>query len=277
MGIYTSQKGREAILSLYDKHLERLGREYNDIYVDTSFGKTHIVETGNTDGGPLLVFHGGNSTTAYTLLTMDFLMGFHIYAADIIGHPGKSAEVSLSPYNYDYGKWVSEVIDALGYKSISCFGGSFGAGVIVKTLCTAPQKIKRAAVLIPSGISNAPAINSISMLVPMIMYQITHRDKWLIKTFMPLAINEDNITDDILEMSKLSIKYTKVKTGMPSDADADKLAQYTNPLLVMAADRVLPRIRKILPLCKTYLIKNRGHMHFLTDEEKLMITTFLEG
>ena len=68
---------------------------------------------------------------------------FHIYAVDTIGHPGKSAEVSLSPYNYDYGKWAAEVIEKLGYENISCFGGSFGAGIIAKTMCVAPDKIKK--------------------------------------------------------------------------------------------------------------------------------------
>lgn len=38
-----------------------------------------------------------------------------ICAVDTIGYPGKSAEVSLSARNYDYGKWAGEVIDALGY------------------------------------------------------------------------------------------------------------------------------------------------------------------
>lgn len=51
---------------------------------------------------PLLVFHGGNATTAYNLNDCKFLLNdFHIYAVHIIGHPGKSAEVSLSPRNQD--------------------------------------------------------------------------------------------------------------------------------------------------------------------------------
>ena len=55
---------------------------------------------------------------------------FHIYAVDIIGHPGKSEEVSLPASGYAYGKWAGEVIDALGFKSISLFGGSFGGCIL---------------------------------------------------------------------------------------------------------------------------------------------------
>ena len=119
MGIYKSEKGKKAILSFYEKQLKRMNKKYEDIYIDTSFGKTHLIEPGNMSGNPLLVFHGGNATTAYNLLACDFLMNdFHIYAVDTIGHPGKSAEVSLSPNNYDYGKWTAEVIEKLGFKKI---------------------------------------------------------------------------------------------------------------------------------------------------------------
>jgi len=42
------------------------------------------------------------------------------------------------------------------------------------------------------------------------------------------------------------------------------------------AKRVIPRARKIIRNCKTYLLRNRGHMHFLTDAEKKMIVGFLK-
>lgn len=284
MGIYKSEKGKKAILSLYEKQLKGMNKKYEDIYIDTSFGKTHLIETGNMSGNPLLVFHGGNATTAYNLLACDFLMNdFHIYAVDTIGHPGKSAEVSLSPNNYDYGKWAAEVIEKLGYEKISCFGGSFGAGIIAKTMCVAPDKIKRVVLYIPSGISNAPAINSLSMMMPMIMYWITHKDKFLKQCMMPMAIEEDNITDDIYETAKLSIDFSKVKTGMPSNVDAKEIKKCNAPTLVMAAEKdclfpaknVIPRAKKIINNCTTYLLEGRGHMHFLTEDEQKMIVDFL--
>lgn len=43
--------------------------------------------------------------------------------------------------NDEYGKLASEMIDAIGYPKINCFAGSFGAGILAKTMCTAPDKI----------------------------------------------------------------------------------------------------------------------------------------
>lgn len=284
MTIYRSTTGKEEILALYDKQLKRLENVYSDKWISTSFGETHVIETGNLEGEPLLVFHGGNATTAYNLLACDFLMkDFHIYAVDTIGHPGKSAEVSLSPKNYDYGKWAGEVISQLGYESICCFGGSFGAGIIAKTMCAAPDKVKKAVLYVPSGIKNAPAINSISMMFPMIMYWITYEDKWLRKCMLPMAVTEENITEDIYETAKLSINYSKVKSGMPSDVAEKDMKQCNAPTLVMAAEKdclfpakgVIPRAEKIIKNVTTYLLEDRGHMSSLTDKEKQMIIEFL--
>ena len=282
--IYRSEEGKNRILALYDRQLSRLSVPWKDLYVPTSFGRTHLIETGNTEGEPLLVFHGGDATTAYNLLSCDFLFEkFHIYAADIIGHPGKSAEVSLSAGGYDYGRWTAEVIDALGFERISLFGGSFGGGIIAKTMCAAPDKVKKAVLYIPSGIANAPAIRNASMMIPMILYWITGREKWFKKCLMPMAITEDNISEDILQTARLSIDYMKVKTAMPSDVDEEKMKKCNAPALVLGSEKdclfpgpkVIERAERIIPNCRTYLLKGRGHMHSLNEEEKKMIVDFL--
>lgn len=283
--IYRSESGKKRILELYDRQLSRLKVPFKDIYIATSFGRTHLIETGAPDGRPLLVFHGGNATTAYNLLACDFLLkDFHIYAVDTIGHPGKSAETSLSAFGYDYGKWAGEVIRGLGYDKMSLFGGSFGGGIIAKTMCEVPDRIGRVVLYIPAGIRNAFQIRNALMMYPMVMYRLTGKDEWLKKTMLPMAVTEDNITEDIFQTAKLSIDHVRVKTVMPTNAAASKMRRCKAPTLVMAAEKdclfpgpgLLKRAEKIIPDAKTYLLRGRGHMHFLTDEEKDMIAAFLK-
>lgn len=58
---------------LYDRQMESLKLSYTDLYIDTSFGKTHLIACGSQTGKPLLVFHGGNATPAYNLKYCDCL------------------------------------------------------------------------------------------------------------------------------------------------------------------------------------------------------------
>lgn len=286
MSIYKSEEGKVASLKLYGEQLEKLGWPFNDRYVETSFGKTHIIETGNNNGEPLLVFHGGNSTTSYNLLMHKFLLkDFHIFAVDTIGHPGKSDEVSLSPRNYDYGKWASEVITELGYDKINCLGVSFGGGIVAKLICVAPNKVERVVLVVPAGIKNAFPLSSAMMMIPMIKYVLTKKERYLKETALYMAISEDVLDKDTLETVKDSFDNVKTKVGMPSNIHKKLLKDYTSKTLVMAGEKdclfpakgLLSRAKEIIPNCTTHIIKEAGHMHTLSTTEKNMIIKFLRS
>lgn len=282
--IYRNEEAKNRVLALYDKQMEHLEIPYKDLYLDTYFGRTHLIECGNLTGKPLLVFHGGNATTAYNLQYCGFLLhDFHIFAVDTIGHPGKSAEVSLSPYNQDYGKWAADVIKGLGFDKMACFGGSFGAGIVVKAMCAAPEAIERSALLVPSAIKNAPAYKSIRMAFPMLMYLFTHKESWFVRCILPMALTESNLTEELLITARCSIENAKIKPVMPQNEKCRNLSKYCNPVLVMAAEKdclfpagkVLSRVEKVWKQSKRYLLKDRGHINQLTKEEEKMIVDFL--
>ncbi|WP_342598313.1 alpha/beta hydrolase [Psychrobacillus sp. FSL H8-0483] len=271
-------------LKLYDTQLKKLDYSYKDVYVHTRFGRTHIIETANLSGEPLLVFHGGNSTSAYNLLMYRFLLkNFHIYAVDIIGHPGKSDEVSLSPRNYDYGKLANDVITGLGFDKIACFGVSFGGGVLAKLMCTAPEKIKKSVLIVPSGINNAFPISTVKMMIPLLKYKLTKKEKYIKETASFIAINEEILDKDTLDMVKDSFDYVKTKVGMPSNVSEQLMQQCKAPTLIMAgekdclfpAKKVIPRAKRIIPNRTTHMLKGCGHIHMMPKREKKMIVDFL--
>lgn len=283
--IYKNEHSKNETLALYDHQLSKLHCQFQDIYITTSFGDTHIVQTGNPKGKPLLVFHGGNSTTAYNLLLCQFLLSdFHVYAVDILGHPGKSTETSLSFHGYAYGQWASEVITGLGFDKICCFAGSFGAGVLAKTMCVAPEKIEKSVLMVPSGIHNAFPISSTKMMIPLIQYLRTKDEKYIVNTALFMCISKDVLDVDTLDILKDSFEHVKTKVGMPSNVSKKLMKKCNAPTLVMAAEldclfpakKVLKRAQEIIPNCTTYELKDRGHMHVLTENEQKMIIEFLQ-
>lgn len=48
--VYKNEKSKEIIQDLYDKQVSALKIDFEDIYVDTRYGKTHLLKTGNPDG-----------------------------------------------------------------------------------------------------------------------------------------------------------------------------------------------------------------------------------
>ncbi|MBN2535278.1 MAG: alpha/beta hydrolase [Spirochaetales bacterium] len=276
-GIYKSPESKRIMDKLYDDQLALLDIEYEDIFIDTAYGGTHIVVTGNKKGIPLLLFHGGNSTTPYYLRDFVYLrQDFLIYAVDTIGHPGKSAQNSLLIDNMDYGIWASEVIEKLDYSKMVCMGGSFGGGILAKLITVAPQKIEKAVFLVPAGICNVSIINILLKLgIPMLIYLLTRSEKWLIKSILPMALYEDEIDDETLRMVKNIFEHVKVKSGMPSNIPNRRLDNYTAKTLIIAGEndilfpgeKVLSRSKTIIPHAELYLIKEYGHMIRLHSEQ----------
>ncbi len=276
--IYKSRLGEEIVKDLYDRQVESLAVAYQDLFVETRFGKTHILQVGNADKEPVLLFHGGNSTAAYSLKQNLYLIkDYLVYAPDTIGHPGKSGQKVLSSNTLEYGEWASDVIDSLGLKKIVCLGESFGGGILAKLMCVSPEKITKAIMLVPAGIYNASKVKLIySMGIPMMMYILTKKDKWFEKTFLPMTTPGEPIDKDTLEMIRTSFHHVKVNPNMPSNIKKEDLKDYHAPTLLLAGEKdvlfpgkkVIVRAKELIPHVEAHLLPNCGHLYFSSEERK---------
>ena len=288
--VYKNADSQREMMALYDRQASSLGIEYEDIYVDTRFGKTHLLKTGNPDGKPIILFHGGNSTAPCFL--RDFI-GYRerylLYAPDTMGHPGKSAQTVLSSKNMEYGQWASDVIDGLGYERMICIGGSYGGGIVAKLMCVAPRKIEKAILIVPSGISNASTAGIVfKMGIPMAMYLVTKKEKWLKKSILPMAVEETEIDEGTLELVRSTFDHVRVKAGMPSNIRAADIQGYAAPTLLIAGEKdvlfpgrkVIARAERLIPNLQTHLMEG-GHMGFSSanrhNEMIDLMAGFLEG
>ncbi len=280
-GIYKTKEGEQLIHDLYDRQVNRLGIECTDIYADTRFGQTHILQTGNPNGKPILLFHGGNSTAAFSLLQNLHLIQNHlVYAPDTIGHPGKSAQKTLSSDTSAYGQWASDVIDALGYQKITCMGESFGGGIVMKLMCVSPEKVEKAVLLVPAGISNASKAKLVwSMGIPMMMYLVSKKEKWFEKTFQPMASPGEPIDQDTLEMMRTTFHHVSVNPNMPSNVKTEEISSFNSPVLLLAGEldalfpgkQVIERAKHILPNVEAHLLPGCGHLYYTSFERKQFI------
>ena len=287
--IYKSKQSENAILELYNRQLKALNTEYEDIFVDTRFGKTHVVKIGNKNGKPLLVTHGGNFTMPYELSYYAALLPyFCVYAVDTIGHPGKSSQTVVSHKTMEYGEWASDVITGLGFQKISCLSGSIGCRIILKLMCVAPEKVEKAVLIVPAGFANtdAQSLGKSVGLLPAILYPITGKEKWLRRILLPMVIEEKNITDALIEMHQYSRKHVAAKNNVMSGiANAENLQRYTAPTFIIVSeydamfpcDTTLANAKEMIKNLKTHVLKGQRHKFVLPDDAISMIKEFLES
>ena len=63
-----------------------------------------------------------------------------LYAPDIVGQPGRSAQERPSPKGDGHAFWMEDVLDGVGLREkVPLVGLSYGAGLAIRTMGLAPR------------------------------------------------------------------------------------------------------------------------------------------
>lgn len=151
MKVFKSEEGREKIRGYYNKILSFF--PLTQRYVDTSFGKTFVLEAGSTGNPEVILLHGSCSNSAAWLGDIFALAEqYHVFAVDILGEPGKSEENRLDIESDEYPRWLSEVLDAFGVEQSVVIGNSMGGWLALHFAAAYPKRTVALVLLAPSGI-----------------------------------------------------------------------------------------------------------------------------
>ena len=115
--IYKTPEGEAEIRALYGEVLANLGLAHESLTVGTRFGDTHVLAVGPVSAPPAVFFPGGNFLNPTCLRWfLPLAQGHRLYAPDIVGQPGLSAQSRPSPGGDGHAFWVEDV---LGWKTSS--------------------------------------------------------------------------------------------------------------------------------------------------------------
>ncbi|OJJ17011.1 alpha/beta hydrolase [marine bacterium AO1-C] len=266
--LFKSISGKDEIIALYDQKLEELNIAHESIYVDTSFGKTHLIVTGDSSNPPLILVHGSNGCAPIALECYPNLRSkYQVFAIDVLAQPNKSAETRLSMKDDTYGEWMNEVINALALDQVVLAGFSFGGLVILKTLAHNEAKIKEAFLASPAYIANGNPLKALfKIFIPMKRYMKTHQMKYIEKFLAVVFTDRDKFAVGFL--SKVFLHFDMDFTPVPviSKQQAGKiktpitLIGAQNDLLFPGA-KIIKRAKKLLPSLKqSLLLKDSKHV-----------------
>ncbi len=259
--LFKSELGKKEVLAMYDQKLETLNIPYESIYINTTFGKTHILRTGNSTAPPLILIHGSNGHAPIALECYPNLRSkYQVFAVDVLAQPNKSAETRLSMKDESYGRWINEIITQLGVESVVLAGFSFGGLIILKTLIYYPQKIKEAFLASPAYVVNGNPIRALfNIFIPMKRYMKTHKVKHIEKFLSVLFTERDEFA--IKFLSKVFLHFEMDFTPVPviSKKEAQKIK---TPMTIIGAakDILFPGIKmrkrasKLFPSLKEFIL-----------------------
>lgn len=237
--IYKSSEGKRLITQHYENYLKSFEFDIERFYVETSFGKTHVLAAGPKAGKPIFILQGGNCINPMTLSWfLPIIEHYRIYAPDTIGHPGYSDDNRISAKDKSFAQWINELMDHFNIEHCSFIGPSYGGGIILRLASFMPEKIDCAVLVSPAGITLGSKMRMMKeILLPLLLFNRTSSEKYLDK----ITGNMSNNT--MKEIDKRIIgdvfKYIRLEQDMPKLTKREELAHYTAPTMVIAGEKDL--------------------------------------
>jgi pimeloyl-ACP methyl ester carboxylesterase len=153
VSLYRTEAGAQLIAQRYQEFLKFWPRPNRQLHVATRYGDTFVVTCGTDDLPPLLLLHGAGSNSAMWIAdAAAWSTRYKLYAIDMIGEPGYSAE-SRPPLKSDaYALWLDDVLQGLRIDRFSMVGISLGGWLAIDYATRRAARVERLVLMVPAGI-----------------------------------------------------------------------------------------------------------------------------
>lgn len=241
--IYKSAESYKAMMDFYTRCLEDLPVPVESRYVDTPFGRTHMLVAGPEDGEPLIMLQGmAGSSVLWHHQLADFAQQCRLYALDTVGQPGLSDPNPPSIFDDSYAHWLMAVQDALGLERSDMMGISISGWAIMRLGIIQPERLRKAVLLSPLRLARAKMNGR--RWVGNAMRPDTEEDRLEDR----LTARDFNVSSGRTEFDRrlarnmaLATRHYRLGVGMGMSADASHLEKFA------VGSRVLARFASAVP------------------------------
>lgn len=259
---FKSREGKDTVLKFYDSLLEQWPMPNEKIYLDTRYGSTFIIATGEKDAPPLILLHGSAMNSIMWLKDVqEYSRSYRVYAVDLPGEPGRSDEKQLPLETPAYAEWLDDVFGALGLEKASLIGISLGAWLAVKFSVSYPNKVDKLVLLCPAGIGPQKTSFAFKALAYMLL-----GEKGMDRLYAKVNGNK-SIPEVMLKYQKLigkSFNYRRETIPLFSDSELKRLSMPTilfvgGKDVMFHSEKTAKRLGDLLPHANINVLPEAGH------------------
>lgn len=292
MKIYKSKKAQNNILSTYEALLEQWKVPISQVDVPTRYGTTHVNICGETNGIPLVLFHGVGDDSALMWIynAASLAKEFRLYAIDTIGGPGKSVPNENYNKSFDDALWIDDVLDYLDLDKVNIAGVSHG-GYLAQYYCQMRyDRVIRAVCLassVAAGESKSPLKTMIKIFFPEALFPTKRNINKLLKKLC--GENSAAFTDNHLinqhftylcqGFNNMAMRYHKVTTFTDEQINIVRgkclfLIGEADPFTILGGKAMLDKYNM-----NVKYFKNVGHgiNHEIADEINSILIDYFQS
>jgi pimeloyl-ACP methyl ester carboxylesterase len=159
LSVFRSQSGEKLVLEAYDNLMTGWSVPYEDLYLNSKLGTTHIIVSGKTDAPPLFLIHAFYASAVSWYQNVKRLSAdYRVHAVDIIGDPNKSKPFRPIRQLSFYVDWLKDLMDQLHVDRADFIGNSVGAFHVANFALNEPERVRSMILIGPaSTFVNIPA------------------------------------------------------------------------------------------------------------------------
>lgn len=275
--IYKSPVGEREIMALYDAALARWPVAHETFSLATRHGETFLIASGERLAPPLILLHGAASNAvSWAGDVAAYSSHFRVYAVDIPGDPGKSAQNRLPWAGPGYAEWLEDVLGGLNARKAALLGLSQGGWTALKFATYRPERVDRLVLLTPGGVVPTKSSFILSAIV------LSMFGRWGAERLNRKVFGKQPMHPEVARFMNVIMTHHIARIDKEyifSDAELKRLDM---PVLLLGGTEdvirpmpaVVARMEKLVPKLEATLIPNMGHVLINTSARVL---PFLEA
>jgi pimeloyl-ACP methyl ester carboxylesterase len=234
MARFRSDAGRVAYRTAYYRMLARWPAPSTTRMVEGSLADTHVIESGPSEGAPLILLPAVSVGAVAFLPLVAHLTVRRIIAADVPGDAGFTIAHRQMRGIADLAFWLADLIAALGLTRPTVAGHSYGGWIALGAAALRSEALGPVAVIAPA-----------SGLVPFHWHMALFLR---VAEYLPLRPSAESVLRaqaatgwspdaDFVVLMDAMTRHLKTEVPFPGPFDAALLARITGPLRVVLAEK----------------------------------------
>jgi pimeloyl-ACP methyl ester carboxylesterase len=231
--VFRSQTAREKLFSRYDDLLTRWPVPHKSLFVQTSFGSTHVIKTGTETGPSLILLHPYHSNSALWMENAAALSrDTRVYAIDILGDAGKSEPEANLPFGFDR-PWLLQIMDSLfiDRTDIVAMGGA--CQMALNLASYVPDRIRRV-VMISAGLDGMRPQRNLARVLKKAQRFPTNRNVRALLSLTAPTLEPDH---DLIDYQAAVLKSARLPDYPVFKPDLFDGAKPQSPALLLVGER----------------------------------------
>ncbi len=254
--------------AIYDAALHQWPVPYDEFYIPTRFGDTHIIASGSKDAPPLVLLQPTGAGAIIWYRNMEPLSRrYRTYAIDTIGEVNKSILTRPIKSHHDFVDWIIDLFQGLQIENTNIVGNSFGGFLTLNTALYLPERVKKVVLISPAATFVQMWPSFWHLFIPAHIIAPMIGSKRLILKAYDWMWQGFPADDCVSELRIITALNGLPRHGPPTVFSDEELRHIHSPIFLLIGDHevvykpedVIRRATRLVPNLKAEIVPNANH------------------